>query len=125
MVSVTSIYDKFQTVIPAEIRNEFNLDKSYKIEWRINDDGKVELEFIKELSLDEMVGRYTASQPIDSVPKPGSQLSPPLFCRKQPDGTVPDRRTAFGPETALYDIQPGHRRLHHTGTSGLNGYLHI
>ena len=67
MVSVTSIYDKFQTVIPAEIRNEFDLDKSYKIEWRINDDGKVELEFIKELSLDEMVGRYTASQPIDSV----------------------------------------------------------
>ena len=64
---MTRIYDKFQTVIPAEIRNEFNLDKSYKIEWRINDDGKVELEFIKELSLDEMVGRYTASQPIDSV----------------------------------------------------------
>jgi hypothetical protein len=27
----------------------------------------VELEFIKELSLDEMVGRYTASEPIDSV----------------------------------------------------------
>ena len=42
MVSVTSIYDKFQTVIPAEIRNEFNLDKSYKIEWRIKEDGKVE-----------------------------------------------------------------------------------
>ena len=67
MVSVTSIYDKFQTVIPAKIRNEFNLDKSYKIEWRINDNGKVELEFIKELTLDEMIGRYTASQPIDSV----------------------------------------------------------
>ena len=67
MVSVTSIYDKFQTVIPAEIRNEFNLDKSHKIEWRINDDGKVELDFIKKLTLDEMVGRYTASQPIDSV----------------------------------------------------------
>ena len=67
MVSVTSIYDKFQTVIPSEIRKEFNLDKSYKIEWRIKNDGKVELEFIKELSLDEMVGRYTASEPIDSV----------------------------------------------------------
>lgn len=67
MVSVTSIYDKFQTVIPAEIRNEFNLDKSYKIEWKINDNGKVELEFIKELTLDEMVGRYTASKPIDGA----------------------------------------------------------
>lgn len=67
LVSVTSIYDKFQTVIPAEIRNEFDLDKSYKIEWRINDNGKVELEFIKELTLEDMVGRYTASQPIDSA----------------------------------------------------------
>ncbi len=67
MVSVTKIYDKFQTVIPAEIRNEFNLDKSYKIEWKINENGKVELEFIKELSLDDMIGRYTAKEPIDSV----------------------------------------------------------
>ena len=67
MVSVTKIYDKFQTVIPLEIRNEFNLDKSYKVEWRINDNGKVELEFIKELTLDEMIGKYSAEEKIDSV----------------------------------------------------------
>ncbi|MBR6024588.1 MAG: hypothetical protein IK044_06550 [Methanobrevibacter sp.] len=67
MVVVTSIYDKFQTVIPSEIRKEFNLDKSYKIEWKINDDGKVELEFFKELSLDDMVGKYTANEAINSV----------------------------------------------------------
>lgn len=67
MVSVTSIYDKFQTVIPVEIRKEFNLDKSYKIEWKITDEGKVELEFVKELSLEDMVGRYTSKEPIDAV----------------------------------------------------------
>ncbi|MDO5860002.1 hypothetical protein [Methanobrevibacter sp.] len=67
MVSITSIYDKFQTVIPQEIRQEFNLDKSYKIEWRINDNGKVELDFIKELSLEDMVGRYVSSEPINAV----------------------------------------------------------
>lgn len=67
MVSVTSIYDKFQTVIPAEIRKEFNLDKSYKIKWKINDDGKVELEFIKELTLDDMVGRYAAKEPTNAL----------------------------------------------------------
>ena len=43
------------------------MDKSYKIEWKINDEGKVELEFIKELTLDEMVGRYTAVEPTDVV----------------------------------------------------------
>lgn len=67
MGSITSIYDKFQTVIPSEIRKEFNLDKSYKIEWKINENGKVELEFIKELTLDEMVGHYTSKEPIDTV----------------------------------------------------------
>ena len=67
MVSITKIYDKFQTVIPLEIRNEFNLDKSYKVEWRINDNGKVELDFIKDLTLDEMIGKYSAVDDIDSV----------------------------------------------------------
>lgn len=67
MTSVTKIYDKFQTVIPSEIRKEFNLDKSYKVEWKITDDGKVEVEFIKDLSLDDMIGRYTAIENIDSV----------------------------------------------------------
>ena len=60
MVSVTKIYDKFQTVIPLEIRKEFNLDKSYKVEWKINGNGKVELAFIKDLTLDEMIGKYSA-----------------------------------------------------------------
>ncbi|WP_407453048.1 hypothetical protein [Methanobrevibacter sp.] len=67
MVSVTKIYDKFQTVIPLEIRNEFNLDKSYKVEWKINKDGKVELDFIKDLKLEDMVGKYSAVEKIDSV----------------------------------------------------------
>ena len=67
MVIVTSIYDKFQTVIPVEIRKEFNLDKSYKIEWKINDKGIVELEFFKELNLDDMVGKYKSNEDIDSV----------------------------------------------------------
>lgn len=67
MVVVTSIYDKFQTVIPVEIRKQFDLDKSYKIEWKINDDGIVELEFFKELNLDDMVGKYKSNEDIDSV----------------------------------------------------------
>lgn len=67
MVIVTSIYDKFQTVIPVEIRKQFDLDKSYKIEWKINEEGNVELEFFKELNLDDMVGKYKSNEDIDSV----------------------------------------------------------
>ena len=67
MVIITSIYDKFQTVIPVEIRNEFDLDKSYKIQWKINDNGNVELEFFRELSLEDMIGKYKAKEPMDCV----------------------------------------------------------
>ena len=67
MVCITDIDDKFRTIIPPEIRRKFNLDKSCRIEWFNNDDGKVEVEFNKQLSIDEMIGRYSASKPIDSL----------------------------------------------------------
>ena len=67
MTSITRIYNGFQTVIPSEIRNRLNLDENCKIQWKINKNWKVELEFFKNLSLDEMVGRYSAIEPINSV----------------------------------------------------------
>ncbi|MBQ2636316.1 MAG: type II toxin-antitoxin system PrlF family antitoxin [Methanobrevibacter sp.] len=67
MASITKIYDRFQTVIPSEIRKKLNLNKNDIIQWKINENGKVELEFFKSLSLDEMIGRYSAFEPINSV----------------------------------------------------------
>lgn len=64
---VTNIYDKFQTVIPSEIRKHYNLDQNYIIRWSINDAGKTELEFIKKIPIEDMIGRYHAKEPIDSV----------------------------------------------------------
>ena len=63
----TSIYDKFQTVIPSEIRKHYNLDKNYIIKWSINESGKTELDFIKKIPIKDMIGRYRAKEPIDSV----------------------------------------------------------
>lgn len=64
----TNMYDKFQTVIPKEIRKELGIkDNDYVIEWYINDDGKVEVEFIKKLTLEEMVGRYKTDETIDAL----------------------------------------------------------
>ena len=42
MEVTTKIYDKFQTVIPSEIRKHYNLDKNYIIKWSINESGKTE-----------------------------------------------------------------------------------
>ena len=67
MDTITSIYDKFQTVIPVDIRKKFDLDKSYKIKWKINEKGNVELEFFKELNLEDMIGKYASKENIDCV----------------------------------------------------------
>ncbi len=67
MEVTTSIYDKFQTVIPSEIRKHYNLDKNYIIKWSINESGKTELDFIKKIPIKDMIGRYNAKEPIDSV----------------------------------------------------------
>ena len=67
-LATTKIYDKFQTVIPVEVRKKYDIDeKGYFIEWNINEKGKIELEFVKKLSFEDMVGRYKAKKPIDSL----------------------------------------------------------
>ncbi|MDR2623006.1 MAG: AbrB/MazE/SpoVT family DNA-binding domain-containing protein [Methanobrevibacter sp.] len=67
-LATTKIYDKFQTVIPVEVRKKYDIDgRDYFIEWNINDKGKIELDFVKKLSFEDMVGRYKAKKPIDSL----------------------------------------------------------
>ena len=67
-LATTKIYDKFQTAIPVEVRKKYDIEgKNYFIEWNINEKGKIELEFIKKLSFEDMVGRYKAKKPIDSL----------------------------------------------------------
>ena len=67
-LATTKIHDKFKIVIPVEVREKFDIDGiNYFIEWNINDKGKLELEFIKKLSFEDMVGRYRAKKPIDSL----------------------------------------------------------
>jgi bifunctional DNA-binding transcriptional regulator/antitoxin component of YhaV-PrlF toxin-antitoxin module len=57
MIAKTNLYDKFQTVIPKEIRKKLGINKEYTIvEWSINKKGKVELEFRKKLTDKDMVG---------------------------------------------------------------------
>lgn len=67
MQLTTEISDKFQTVIPSEIRKHYNLSKDHIIKWSINESGKTELDFIKIMPIEDMIGRYRAKRPIDSV----------------------------------------------------------
>ncbi|MBZ9570633.1 type II toxin-antitoxin system PrlF family antitoxin [Methanobrevibacter sp. TMH8] len=67
MIAKTNIYNRYQTVIPKEIRKKINIDKEQIIEWDINDKGKVELTFRKKLTTKDMIGRYTTKKPINAT----------------------------------------------------------
>ncbi|MDR0900913.1 MAG: type II toxin-antitoxin system PrlF family antitoxin [Methanobrevibacter sp.] len=67
MIAETNIYDRYQTVIPKEIRKKLNLDKDQVIGWDINDKGKVELTFRKKLTTKDMIGRYTTKKPFNAT----------------------------------------------------------
>ena len=69
MIATTNIYNRYQTVIPKEIRNKINIDKEQLIVWDINEKGKVELTFRKKLTTKDMIGRYTTKKKINSTEK--------------------------------------------------------
>lgn len=67
MVVTTKIYNKYQTVVPLEIRKALGIDKNDLIEWKINEKGKVELDFIENIPEKEMIGRFKAKKPFNNV----------------------------------------------------------
>lgn len=63
----TKIYENNQTVVPSEVRKRFNLKPDDIIEWIITEDGRTELEFRKKSTLEDILGKAIAKEPINSV----------------------------------------------------------
>ena len=67
MIVTTKIYSKYQTVIPLEIRKILGIEQNDIVEWKLDENNKVEVSFSKNLSEKEMVGRFKAKKSFDSV----------------------------------------------------------
>lgn len=67
MIVTTKIYNKYQTVVPLEIRKKLGIEQNDIIEWKLKENGKVEVSFSKNLSEKDMIGRFKAKKPFDSV----------------------------------------------------------
>lgn len=63
----TKLYNRYQTVIPAEIRKKIHVDPDSIIEWSINEKGKVELEFRKRVTEKDLIGLVKEELPYNSV----------------------------------------------------------
>jgi len=67
MVITTKIYNKYQTVIPKEIRKKLNITKNHLVEWYLDESGEVKLKFIENLSFEDMAGIFKSDEVTDAV----------------------------------------------------------
>ena len=56
MIANTKIYKNFQTSIPKEVREAFDINDDTIVEWGITDDGQPEVNFRNKVKLDDIIG---------------------------------------------------------------------
>ncbi|MCL2115202.1 MAG: type II toxin-antitoxin system PrlF family antitoxin [Methanobrevibacter sp.] len=63
----TKIYKGFQTAIPSEIRKKLNLEVDDIIEWFLDENGKVNIEFRKKSNFEDIIGIGKTPYKTDAV----------------------------------------------------------
>ena len=67
MTVTTKIYENYQTAIPSEIRKKLNIDKTYLVEWSINEKGEPEIRFRKKRNWEDIEGIVKLDHRTNSV----------------------------------------------------------
>lgn len=52
----SSIYKNYQTVIPKNVRKEFNVTENTIVEWIKNENGELNIKFRKKVTLKDVAG---------------------------------------------------------------------
>jgi len=63
----TKVYNNNQTAIPSEIRKMFKVQANDIVEWIVNENGEININFRKRSRLDDIVGIVSSKNPINSV----------------------------------------------------------
>ena len=63
----TKIYKNYQTAIPKEMRERFNLNHDTVIEWGVDDEGHPLIEFRKKVTLKDVIGMVDDDDKRNSV----------------------------------------------------------
>lgn len=67
MIANTKIYKNFQTSIPKEVREAFDINDDTIVEWGITDDGQPEVNFRNKVKLDDIIGIVKTDEVTNSV----------------------------------------------------------
>jgi len=63
----TKIYKGFQTAIPSEIRKKLNLEVDDIVEWFLDENGNVNIEFRKKSNFEDIIGIGKTPYKTDAV----------------------------------------------------------
>ncbi|GAA5819798.1 MAG: putative regulator PrlF [Methanobrevibacter sp. CfCl-M3] len=63
----TNLYNRYQTVILSEIRKKIDVNPDSIVEWKINEKGKVELDFRKKVTEEDIIGLIKEDLSYNSV----------------------------------------------------------
>lgn len=63
----TKIYKNYQTAIPKEFRQQFDIDEDTIIEWGIDEEGRPQINFRKKVTLDDVIGIIEDGEKVSSV----------------------------------------------------------
>ena len=67
LVANTKIYKNFQTSIPKEMREAFDINDETIVEWGITDDGQPEVNFRNKVNIDDIISIVKTKEVTNSV----------------------------------------------------------
>lgn len=62
----TKISKGFKVTIPSELRKEFSIEETDKIQWSVNENNRIEIVVKKKKSLKDVIG-FISDEEMDSV----------------------------------------------------------
>lgn len=67
IIANTKIYKNFQTSIPKEVREAFDINDDTIVEWGITDEGLPEVNFRNKVTLNDIIGIVKTEEVTNSV----------------------------------------------------------
>ncbi len=67
IIANTKIYKNFQTSIPKEVREAFDINEDTIVEWGITDEGLPEVNFRNKVTLNDIIGIVKTEEVTNSV----------------------------------------------------------
>lgn len=67
IIGHTKVYKNFQTSIPKEVRETFGVNNDTIVEWGIDENGELKVNFRKKVNVEDIIGLIKTEEPTNSV----------------------------------------------------------